>query len=71
VVNIRDLKVFEKDSIVDKEALVDVGLVSGRWDGVKLLGQGSIDYPLVVRVNKCSETAKKGIEEAGGQVELI
>jgi len=71
VVNIRDLKVFEKDSGVDKKALVDVGLVSGRWDGVKLLGQGSIDYPLVVRVDKCSETAKKGIEGAGGQVELI
>ena len=71
IVNIRDLRAFEKDSVVDRQALVEAGLVSGQWDGVKLLGQGRIDYPLVVRVNKCSDTAKKDIESAGGQVELI
>ena len=71
VINIRDLTAFEKDSVVDAKALIDAGLVSGRWHGVKLLGQGRIDYPLVVRVNKCSDAAKKGIESVGGQVELI
>jgi len=71
VINVRDLKNFEKNSVVDREALLDAGLVSGRQQEVKLLGQGRIDHPLVVRVNKCSDTARKGIESAGGQVELI
>lgn len=70
VINIRDLKVFEKGSVVDKAALISAGLVRGQQSGVKLLGQGQIDYPLVVKVDKCSDAARKGIEAAGGQVEL-
>jgi len=71
VVNLRDLKRFEKGAVVDAKALSDAGLISGRWYGVKLLGVGTIDYPLVVRVNKCSESARKNIKAAGGQVELV
>lgn len=71
VINIRDLKAFDKDSVVDEKALVDAGLVHGPRSGVKLLGQGSIDYALVVKVNKCSDAARKGVETAGGKVELI
>jgi len=71
VINLRDLKRFEKGAVVDAKVLMDVGLVSGRWYGVKLLGNGAIDYPLVIRVNKCSERARKNIEAAGGQVELV
>jgi large subunit ribosomal protein L15 len=50
---------------------VNAGLVKGERDGVKLLGQGAIDYPLVVKVNRCSKSARTGIEAAGGQVELV
>jgi large subunit ribosomal protein L15 len=71
VVNIRDLKRFEKGAVVDDTALVQAGLVKGQRHGVKLLGHGKIDYPLVVRVNRCSKSAQGSVEAAGGRVELI
>ena len=71
IINIRDLGRFEKDSVVDETALVDAGLIKRQPDGVKLLGQGAIDYPLVVRVSRCSKSAKTSVEAAGGRVEVL
>jgi large subunit ribosomal protein L15 len=71
IVNIRDLKCFEKDTVVDEEALVKAGLVKGKRDGVKLLGHGGIDYALTIKVHRCSRSAQAHIEAAGGQVELV
>ena len=71
VVNLRDLARFEKGSTVDEKALIEAGLVKGKRDGIKLLGHGGIDFPLVVKVNQCSQAAQARIEAAGGQVELV
>jgi large subunit ribosomal protein L15 len=71
IVNLRDLGRFEKDALVDERTLVEVGLVKGRRQGVKLLGHGSIAHPLVVKVNRCSKSAREGVERAGGRVELV
>lgn len=71
IINLRDLKRFEKGTLVDKSALVSVGLVKRQQDRVKLLGHGAIDYPLIVRVSRCSKSAQTTIEAAGGKVELI
>ncbi|MFC2050247.1 uL15 family ribosomal protein, partial [Chloroflexota bacterium] len=38
---------------------------------VKILGDGDIDRPLVVKANKFSATAEKKIVAAGGKVEGI
>ena len=71
LVNLRDLARFEKGAVVDEKALVEAGLVKGKRDGVKLLGQGKIDFPLTVKVNQCSKGARANVEAAGGQVELV
>lgn len=71
IVNIRDLKLFEKGSVVDEEAFVKAGLVKGKRDGVKLLGHGAVDCALTVKVHRCSNSARAHIEAAGGQVELV
>ena len=70
-VNIRDLLGFESGSVVDEIALVRQGLVKGRRDGIKLLGQGEIDIPLTVKVNMASKSARKKIEAAGGKLEVL
>jgi large subunit ribosomal protein L15 len=71
VINIRDLQRFEKDAVVDKTALMDAGLLGRNSPGVKLLGQGSIDYPLALKVDQCSKSAREKVEAAGGKVELV
>ena len=70
IVNIRDLGRFEKGSVVDKAALAAKGLIRRNLDGVKLLGQGNIDYPLVLKVDRCSSSARAKLEAVGGRVEL-
>jgi large subunit ribosomal protein L15 len=70
IVNIRDLARFESGSVVDRAALVKIGLVKGEWDGVKLLGQGEITVPLTIKLALVSESAKSKIEGAGGKIEV-
>mgnify|MGYP001552088889 FL=1 len=71
VINIRDLKRFDKGSVVDEAALVQAGLVSGKRDGIKLLGHGEIDYALDIKLSKISKSAREKVEAAGGKVEVI
>ncbi len=71
VINIRDLAQFEQGSVVDGTALIEAGLVKGKRDGVKLLGQGEIGISLEVKVNQISKSARQKIEAAGGKVEVL
>jgi large subunit ribosomal protein L15 len=71
VINIRDLAKFDKGSMVDTDALVQAGLVKGKRDGVKLLGNGEIKYSLDVKINQISKSAREKIEAAGGKVEVL
>lgn len=71
IINIRDLSRFESGSVVDEAALVSVGLVKGRRDGVTLLANGKITYPLTIRLNRVSKSAREKIEVVGGNLESI
>jgi large subunit ribosomal protein L15 len=71
LIHIRDLSQFAPDSTLDVEALVNAGLVKRIKDGVKLLGDGEISHPLVIKVHKVSKTAREKIENAGGKVEVV
>jgi large subunit ribosomal protein L15 len=71
IVNIKDLGLFEANSEVDEKALMEAGLVRTVRDGIKLLGNGEISHPVVVKVHKTSKTAREKVEAAGGKVEMI
>ena len=71
VLNISDLIRFETGSVVDESAVIRSGLVKGRRDGIKLLGNGDIEYPLTIRLNAVSSSARAKIEAAGGSIEVI
>jgi large subunit ribosomal protein L15 len=71
VINLRDLLAFESGNLVDEAALVKAGLVKGRKDGIKLLGNGEIRVALNVKLNQISKNARKKIEAAGGSVEVV
>ncbi|MCX5821842.1 MAG: 50S ribosomal protein L15 [Deltaproteobacteria bacterium] len=68
IVNIEQLKRFQEGSIVDRETLAAFGLVSGRVDGIKVLGNGEINFPLSVNVDRVSRGAREKIEAAGGTI---
>jgi large subunit ribosomal protein L15 len=56
---------------VDEDALVKAGLIKGKKDGIKLLGQGDISIALNVKLSHVSKSAKEKIEAAGGSIEVV
>jgi len=68
IVNIEQLKGFAQGALVDRGTLTAVGLVSGRVDGVKVLGNGEINFPLSLKVDRVSRGAREKIEAAGGTI---
>jgi large subunit ribosomal protein L15 len=71
VVNLHQLNIFEPDSIVTPQRLQEVGILKNLRKPVKILAEGNLDRPLVVRANKFSAQARQKIELAGGRVEEV
>jgi len=70
-VNIDKLNIFESGSEVTPEKLVAAGVVKSLRQPIKILAEGDITYPLLVKANKFSAAAKAKIEAAGGKVEEV
>ena len=68
IVNIEQLKRFQQGSIVNRDTLTAIGLVSGAVDGIKVLGNGEINFALSVNVDQVSRGARAKIEAAGGTI---
>lgn len=71
IANVAQLMVFEENAEVTPEALIDRQIISEIKDGVKILGDGELTRPLVVRAHKFSAAAEEKIRQAGGTVEVI
>ena len=71
IVSIDKLNVFGAGSEVTPESLVAAGLVESLRHPVKILADGDINHPLLLKVHKCSAAAKAKIEAAGGRVEEV
>jgi large subunit ribosomal protein L15 len=70
-VNLDALNSFEEGAVVTIETLQERGLVKGRFDGVKILGDGNLEKKLTIKVNAFSASAKEQIEAAGGTCEIV
>lgn len=71
VVNVSDLNVFENGAEVTIETLIKAGLVNKTYDGVKVLGNGTLEKKLTFKASKFSASAEAAIKNAGGTVEVI
>lgn len=69
IVNVQELDRFAADTRVDKQALIAAGLISKSDNLVKILGNGELNHPITVVVDKVSGSARQKIEAAGGKVE--
>ncbi|MDO5439984.1 MAG: 50S ribosomal protein L15 [Erysipelotrichaceae bacterium] len=71
VINLKDLNKFEDGATVTPEILKESGIVKKQLDGIKVLGNGTLEKKLTVKCNKISASAKEAIEKAGGSVEVL
>lgn len=70
-VNVQDLDVFENDTVVTPELLIEKGIIKKVNDGVKILAKGELTKKLTVKAHKFSKAAQEKIEAAGGKAEVI
>ncbi len=72
VVNLWQLdEKFEAGATIQLEDFYTAGLVKGKFNLVKVLGDGEVTKVLNVQAHKFSETAAEKIKSAGGSVEVI
>ena len=71
IVNVGILNRFAADTEITPQVLHDAGLIGSLKKPVKILGNGEIDRPLVVKASKFSTTAENKITAAGGKAEGV
>ncbi len=76
IVNIGRLQKFINEGSVDPSKEIDfkvltsAGLIRRRSDGVRLLGNGTLDTKISIKVDYASSSAVAAIEKAGGEVKV-
>jgi large subunit ribosomal protein L15 len=70
-VNVGDLASFAAGAKIDAEALAAKGLVKGRFDRIKILGDGEITKAVTVSADAFSKSAAAKIAKAGGKAVLV
>ena len=71
VINLSDLNRFDDGAEITPEILKDMGLVKKQLDGIKVLGNGTLEKKVSVKAHKFSTKAKLEIEKLGGKAEVI
>ncbi|MDD6879693.1 MAG: 50S ribosomal protein L15 [bacterium] len=70
-INVEDLNIFEEGTLVTPALLKEVGLVKKQLNGIKVLGNGTLNKKLTIQAHKFSKSAVDKIEESGSKIEVI
>ena len=70
-VNVSALNLFEDGAVVNAQALIEKGVISGCEYGLKVLGGGEVTKKVTVEAAAFSASAKEKIEQAGGKAEVV
>jgi len=71
IVNVGDLNAFDNGATVDMAALKERRIVTGTWDGLRVLGNGELTKTLTVTADHFTASAKAQIEGKGGTCTLV
>ena len=70
-INVEELNRFEAGTEVTPELIIETGMAKQVKDGIKILGNGTIEKALTVKAQKFSKSAIEKIEAAGGKAEVL
>jgi large subunit ribosomal protein L15 len=71
IVKLGRLNCFQPETEVTPQRLAEERLVRSLTKPIKILGDGELEKPLIVRANRFTKTARRKIEMAGGKAEEI
>ena len=62
---------IDDKKIINAKVLKDNGVINRIKDGIKLLGNGSINSKIEIEVTAASSSAKKAIEKVNGKISIL
>ncbi len=62
---------FGADSVINRESLLEKGLIKKRERLIKILGNGQLNKKLIIYADAFSDTAKESILVKGGEVHVV
>ena len=71
IVNVGDLNIFDANTVITPELLMEYGFVCKLNDGLKILGNGEVEKAFTIKAHKISKSAEEKILAGGGKVEVI
>ena len=71
VVNLSDLNVFNDGDVVTPALLKEKGIVKKQLDGIKVLGNGTLEKKITIQAHRFSSSALRKIEDSGSKAEVI
>ena len=71
VINLSDLNVFNDGDVVTPALLKEKGIVKKQLDGIKVLGNGTLEKKITIQAHRFSSSALRKIEESGSKAEVI
>ncbi len=71
VINVGDLNVFNDGDVVTPALLKEKGIVKKQLNGIKVLGNGTLEKKLTIQAHRFSSSALRKIEESGSKAEVI
>jgi large subunit ribosomal protein L15 len=71
IVKIEDLERFKGKEEIGIQDFLEAGFIKKLMNGIKLLSDGEIDFPIKVTVHKASQKAIEKIKAQGGDVEVM
>ena len=70
VINVGDLNVFNDGDVVTPALLKEKGIVKKQLNGIKVLGNGTLEKKLTIQAHRFSSSALRKIEESGSKAEV-
>lgn len=71
IVNVGDLNIFDANTVITPELLMEYGFVRKLNDGLKILGNGEVEKAFTIKAHKISKSAEEKILAGGGKVKVI
>ena len=71
VVNLKDLEDLSGSKVITPELLLEKSIIDNLNAGLRVLGDGNINFSATIKAHYFSHSAKEKIEAAGGKCELI
>ncbi len=69
-VNLGELEAVDFTDTINEAVLREHGLIRGKCDGVKVLGDGELKKKISIEVDHISASAREKIEAVGGSITL-